>query len=173
MFGRPPQNNNGHTAQTRPAAADLALIQGGGLVQVVVTNLAPLTYSLFLNDKEVSQMDVESLSLFIEAPEGAGDAGTMRATLARYAPSVTGERTMQRTELFPCTLELIALNRRLSITAMHADSFDGLWISLGLKPNGESYELEGLKGLTVLINETILHAKLTWQDGGTEDLLPQ
>jgi hypothetical protein len=173
MFGRPPQNNNGRSSQARPTAAEMALIQGGGLVQIIVTNLAPLTYFLFLNDTEVSQMDVESLSIFIEAPQGAGDAGTIRATLARYMPSVTGARTLQRTELFPCTLELIALQRRLSITAMHADSFDGLWISLGLKPNGESFELEGLKGLTVLINETILHAKLTWQDGETEDLLPQ
>jgi hypothetical protein len=150
----------------------MALIQGGGLVQLVVTNLVPLTYSLFLNDKDVSQMDVESLSVFIEAPDG-DDAGTIRATLARYVPSVTGEKSLQRAELFPCTLELIALNRRLSITCMNAGAFDGLWISLGLKPNGEAYELEGLKGLTILLSGTILDARLTWQDGGTENLLPQ
>lgn len=173
MFGKRPNNYIGQTAAARLAAADQAVIQGGGLVQIIVTNLTPLTYSLFLNDVEVSQMDVESLSIFIESPEGAGDAGTIRATLAHFVPTVTGQKALQRQELFPCTLELVALKRRLSITCMHADSFEGLWISLGLKPNGEGYELEGLRGLTVLINENILDAKLTWQDGGTENLLPQ
>ncbi len=99
--------------------------------------------------------------------------GTVRATLARYAPNVTGEKSLQHAELFPCTLELVALGRRLMITCVNADSFEGLWVSLGLKPDGTGSELTGLKSLTVLINENILHASLTWVDGETEDLLPQ
>jgi len=170
VFGRSSQN--GSNVPPHPPAGDLARIEGGGLVQIIVTELQPLTYYLFLNDRPVSEMDVESLSIAIEAPDD-GSSPTVRATLARTVTAVTGERTQQRSELFPCTLELVALGRRLSITSLNPNSLDNLWISLGLRADGTSNELNGLKALRVLIGEGILDAKLTWMDGETEDLLPQ
>ena len=171
MFGKPSQQGpTGRPTPPRSAAADAARIQGGGLVQCVVTGVEPLNYYLFLNTRAVPQTDVESLSVFIETPE-AGDQGTVRATLAVYMNTVSGERTQQRIELFPSTLEIVALGRRLSITCMNADSFDGLWITLGLKPDGTGAEVTGVKALRILITEGILDAKLTWMDGEVEDLL--
>ncbi|HZP84063.1 MAG TPA: hypothetical protein VFB21_20650 [Chthonomonadaceae bacterium] len=169
MFGRPAQNGNSSTPN-RPKASDVARIQGGGLVQVIVTSVMPMTFSVFLNDQAVPEMDVESLSIAIQTPE-TGE-GVVRATLARYVTNVTGQKTLQHTELFPCTLELVALGRRLSMTATQPNSLDGLWIDLGLKPDGTANELSGLSALRVLLTHEILDAKITWTDGETEDVLP-
>ncbi len=174
MFGKPAQGSNNGAEPRRRSASDVARIEGGGLVQIIVTSLSPMTYSLFLNDQAVPQIDIESLSLDIETPEQSGSGSAIvRATLSRYITSVTGQKTMQRTELFPSTLELVALGRRISITCSRADSLDGLYISLGLKPDGTSGEVEGAAALRILLTEGILDAKLTWVDGETEDLLPQ
>lgn len=172
MFGKPVSAHAPPPAPAEPSAADVARIQGGGLTQVIVTDLQPLTFSTFLNDRAVDQMDVESLSIDIEAPDQAG-ATTVRATLAWSGMTVTGQKAPQRTELFPGTVEVVALGRRISVTCVTADSLDGLWISLGLKADGTGSEVTGARVLRVLLTEGILDAKLTWVDGDTVDLLPQ
>lgn len=169
MFGtRQPTPSTSATA-----AADLALIQGGGLVHVIVTETTPLTFYVFLNDKPLPPDDVESVSLYIAAPDAPNDPGTVRATLSHFVQDVAGARSAHRQELFPCTLEIVALGRRISVSAMQAGSLDGLWINLGLKPNGETNELSGLQSMTVLLQDQILHAAITWEDGREEELLPQ
>ncbi len=172
MFGKrdipvPPQT------PVRPAAAERAQILGGGLVQIIVTSLMPFTYYIFLNQLALPQEDIESFSLSIEAPGNDNGQQIVRATLARYVRNVAGERILQHYELFPCTIELVALGRRLQITCSHPDSLDGLWISLGLKEDGSTAEVSGARALRLLITEGILDAKLTWEDGEVEDLLPQ
>ncbi len=154
----------------RPAASEEAKIQGGGLVQVIITSLTPTTFYVFLNDHAVSEMDVESLSIDIEAQDDG--SGRVQATLTRYVDTVTGEKTQQHTPLFPSTLEIVALGRRLSITCMNPDSLDGLWINLGLRADGSSKELQGLRALRFLLTRELLDAKITWEDGLTEDVLP-
>jgi ATP-binding cassette subfamily B protein/subfamily B ATP-binding cassette protein MsbA len=67
---------------------------------------------------------------------------------------VTGERTLQETELFPCQLEVVALGRRIEITARNADSLEDLWINLGMKEDGTSNELNGVQSLRILLNGT-------------------
>ena len=56
----------------RPPAAERAQIQGGGLVQVIVSSITPFTYYIFLNQLVVPQDDIESFSLSIEAPGSDG-----------------------------------------------------------------------------------------------------
>jgi hypothetical protein len=172
MFGKPADKGNGKFAPQRRAAADVARIEGGGLVQIIVTSFSPITFYFFLNDKTVSQMDVESLEVNIDvAAEGEGDT-VVRAGLSRYAKSITGEQTTQYTNLFPCTLEIVALGRRISITAANADSVENLFVSLGLRPDGASTDLEGLKSVHIMVTNVLIDAKLTWADGQTEDILP-
>ena len=171
MFGKPVQNNG--ASPPRKAAADVAQIDGGGLVQVVVTGLLPLTFSLFLNDTEVPQIDVDSLSISVEVPSDGVSTPTVRATLYRYVTAVTGGKTQQHTELFPCTIEVVALGRRLAITCMNPNSTDGLWVSLGLRSDGTGSDLTGLQSVRFLLSQDLLDAKLTWEDGVSEDLLPQ
>jgi hypothetical protein len=171
MFGKPPSAGNGN-APTRPAASDVAKIQGGGLVQVIVTSLSPMTFFLFVNDKEISAMEVDNLSVEIHVPEEGEGNPTVRAGLSRYIKSVTGEQTTQYTDLFPSTVEIVALGRRILITAQNADSLENLWISLGLRADGTASDLSGLKALRIVLTNSLLDAKLTWEDGETEDLLP-
>lgn len=186
MFGKPSQNNpdnrnqaghpanNGQNAQTRPPVADEAQIQGGGLVQIIITAQTPLTYYLFLNDQFVSQLDIESLNVAIEAPTDTNpSSGMIRATFARYVDAITGGKTIQRTELFPCTLEIIAQKRRLSVICQDPNTFDGLFLTVGLQPDGNSRDLNGVQALNILLTEGLFDAKIIWNDGQTESVFPQ
>ena len=173
VFGKPAEKNG--ASPPRKAAADVARIEGGGLVQVIVTQLRPLTFFLFLNDTEVPQIDIDSLSVSVEIPADGVSSPTVRATLYRYVSAVTGDKTQQHTELFPCTIEVVALGRRLSITCMNPNSTDGLgvWVSLGLRADGTGSDLTGLQSVRFLLNQDLLDAQLTWEDGVSENLLPQ
>ena len=109
MFDKPAGSGNGHAAPQRRAAADVAKIEGGGLVHVIVTSLAPLTFFMFVNDKPISQMEVESFEVNIDV---SSSETIVRASLSRYAKAVTGEQTTQYTSLFPSTIEVVALGRK-------------------------------------------------------------
>lgn len=171
MFGNQAKNNG--TDSARPAAAEVARIQGGGLAQIIVTELHPLTYYLFLNDTFVPQEQIAELSVSIEAPSDTNPDGMVRATLNRVVPNVAGESGRQSQELFPCNLVIVALGRRIALSAPNAGSLDGLWISLGMRADGSGAEVTGAQSMRIVLTESILDAKLTWTDGETEDLLPQ
>ncbi len=169
MFDRPRNN-----APAQPAASEVARIQGGGLAQVIVTSLDPMTFFVFLNDREIPQAHVESLYVEVSAPPTNGHQGgtIVTAVLSHRITAVTGERVMEQTALFPCTLELVALGRRIVVVCTQEGSLEGLWIQLGMKPDGSANEVGGAQALRILLNERFLDAKLTWNDGQTEDLLP-
>ena len=130
-------------------------------------------FYVFLNERYVPQTEVEGFSLQVEAPDNPNEAPTVRATLAQIVTNVAGQRTTQRLELFPGTLEIIALGRRISVTCTRLNSLDGLWISLGLLPDGTGKDIEGAKSLNLLMEGGLLSARLVWQDGAAEDLLAQ
>ncbi len=170
MFGKPtPQPQ----PQARPQSSEVAKIQGGGLVQVIIPEIAPLTYYLFLNERYVPQTEIESLSVSVEAPGPDVTSTIVRATLEQYVHTVSGEISRQRTELFPCTIEIIAVGRRIAVTCATPNSLDGVWINLGLRADGTSADVNGLRALEVLITEGIVDARLTWNDGATESIFPQ
>ena len=171
MFGKPTEPAK-FNPSTPPPASDVAKIQGGGLVQVIVTGVTPLEFHVFLNDKYVSQVEMDSLSASLEGPSDMLPNGVVRGTLSRNVTSVTGGHAQDRSELFPCTFEVIALGRRLSITTTQPNSLEGAFINLGLKSDGTSNELNGVKALRVLIGDGILDAKITWVDDVTEDIFP-
>ena len=51
MFGKPADNGATSNVPARPIASDVAKIQGKGLVQLIVTELRPMNFYLFVNDK--------------------------------------------------------------------------------------------------------------------------
>ena len=83
----------------------------------------------------------------------------MRATLYRYVTTVTGAKTQQHTELFPCTIEVVALGRRLAITCMRPNSLENLWVTLGLHADGTGSDLSGLQSVRFLLSQELLDAK--------------
>ncbi len=168
MFGKPQQQPQNTPPRAR--AADVSRIQGGGLVQLIVTNQSPLEFYLFLNDRYIPQADIDSLSVSISAPSEQNPQGEVYANVNAFVSSVGGGRSKQVIPLFPATVEIIAEGKRLSLTAQNANSLDNLWIDLGLKPDGSASEVSGVKVLRVLIGEGFMDAKLTWEDGETEDL---
>ncbi len=178
MFGKSntnaPKPGNAQSPQVeRAAAVEMARIAGGGLVQMIVTDTYPVQFYLFLNDKLVPDIDVESLSVNIVAPITQTDSMIVRATLSSYITNVAGERTLENRELFPCTLELIAMDRRIAVSCTRPDSTEGLWVNVGLRPDGDSRELQGLKEFRLLVTHDLIDARITWVDGESESLFPQ
>lgn len=176
MFGKsnkPAQAAPQQDSASRPKLTDIAEIIGGGLVQVIVTDHNPISFSMFLNTLAISEYDVDSLNIDIVAPGDGTGSTIVRATLASYVTNVASQRVLEHRELFPCTIEVIALDRRISISCLRKDSTDGLWINVGLKADGDSHELRGLQEFRFLLSHDLLDARVTWVDGETEDLLPQ
>ena len=117
-------------------------------------------------------MDVESLSVDIQAPSSGSSATVVRASLSRFSTDVNGARVTQHVDLFPATFELVALGRRIAISCPNSDSLDGLYVSLGLKTDGTDNEVTGLQAIRILISDSILDARLTWNDGESEKPSP-
>ena len=171
MFGKPQQPTAAPNFPQagRIAASEAAKIQGGGLVQIIITNPNIPEFYVFLNEQHVPQMEIEGFSLQIEADPLNG-VPIVRATLAQVVTNVAGQRTTQRRELFPGTLEIVALGRRVSVTCTSLNSLDGLWISLGLLPDGTGRDITGAKSLTILMESGLFSARLVWTDGAEEEL---
>lgn len=169
MFARPSRNG---AEPERASAADTAKIRGGGLVQVIVTDQNPLTFAIYLNEKPVPQAAVDNLLITIETPGDDEPNGLVAATLTQQVRKVTGETAMEAADLFPCTVEIVARGRRMSVTCREAGQLEGVWIDLGLKPDGSGYEVSGARKLEVVLTQDLLDARLTWEDGRTEPIFP-
>lgn len=164
--------SNGQPPAGRAPAADVARIQGGGLTQVIVTNQAPITYQVFLNGRPVPPEELATVLISITAPDDLGGGGEVQATLTQRIKTITGEEGSQQINLFPGTVEIVAQGRRVCVSSTTAGQVEGIWINLGLQPDGSSSEVNGAKALRIVLNNDVLDARLTWNDGQSEELLP-
>lgn len=170
MFGN--KNNNTPAMPERPLASDVAKIQSGGLVQIIITKQAPFTFFCFVNSVQIPQEEITGVSIDIRVPDSENARPVVRAFLNRMMASPTGERSNITLSLFPATIQLVAEGRRVVITAEQEGSLEGLFISLGLLPDGTSNEVSGASSFQFILESGIVSCKLTWEDGVTEDLLP-
>ena len=165
--GAPPPLSN------RPPASEVARMEGS-LTQVIASGSSSDGLSLFLNGQPVPTGEVESLTLEIIAPDANGQNGSVSAVLSRYQTGPDGTRGQKAMSLFPGTVEVVARGRRVVITCLQENSFDGLWLGLGLRADGTSSELSGVGSLRLAVAPGLLDAKLVWsEDGASEDLLPE
>ena len=170
MFGH---SNGTPAASNLPAAADVARLQSS-LTQIVVSGPSSADLFVFLNGQPVPTGEVESLTVEIIAPDAGNPSGSVTAILSRYVTGIKGTRDQHGTSLFPGTVELIARGRRIVVTCEQDGSFDGLWLGLGLRPDGTSSELTGVQSLRLTLAPGLLDAKLIWSDtNAADDLLPE
>jgi hypothetical protein len=170
MFG----NQNGQTPRSaRQPGSEVALMQSP-LAHVFVSGGSSVDIAVFLNGVPVPEGEVESMSISVVAPSDTDPRGEITAVLSRYKVGATGSRDQYGVSLFPGTVEIVARGRRLVVTCQEANSFDGLWLGLGLREDGTSSELSGVQSLRLAVSPGLLDAKLVWsEDGTTEDLLPE
>ena len=168
MFG----SNNTHetAAPARPKASDVAKMEGGALTRLIVTAMHPLTFYVFVGDVSIFQDEVESLSIHIEDAEAGPIVG---ALLVRKVTTALGEKKSQTVPLLPGTVEIIALGRRIIVSCERTDSLDTVYIGLGLRPDGTCNDVQGAALLQFVFEDGLMSAKLGWNDGETEELLPQ
>ena len=112
---------------------------------------------------------MESLSVYIAAPTDSVSRPTVRATLSRYVTNVTGRENAAANGTVSLHDPVCCLSRcRISVTAMNPDELEGVWIDLGLRANGSGSDVKGARALSILLQEGLVDAKLTWEDGVTE-----
>lgn len=171
MFGL--ANGTPPPAANRPPASEVARIEGQ-LTHVIVSGPSSDGLHVFINGQPIPTGEVESLTLEIIAPDAGGQNGSVSAVLSRYVTGADGVRGQKAQSLFPGTVEVTARGRRLVVTCGQEDSFDSLWLGLGLRADGTSSELSGVGSLRLAAAPRLLDAKLMWSEDGTlEDLLPE
>lgn len=141
----------------RPAAVDVASLD---------TNLTWIAYEsdsadglhVFHNGQAILPGTIESLSVDIDT-----DKGTVTAILVR---TVGGNIS-----LFPGSIEILARGKRISLSALEAGSFDGLYFGLGVRQDGTSDQVQGVKSLRIVFTAGLASAKLIWSEDGSEEVI--
>ena len=145
----------------RPAAADVAGLDTN-LTWVIYESESADGLSVFFNGQTVMTGSIESLSVDIDT-----EKGTIAAVLSRK--DATGKQSP--TSLFPGTVEILAKGKRLSLSALEAGNFDGLYFGIGLREDGTSDQVTGVKSLRVVLAPGLASAKLVWNDDSKEDAI--
>lgn len=179
MFGQTTASNGSHPPSNRPAAANVALIDTL-YTHVLVSPDKTDGLQVFQNARPLSPGSLESLSITINAPDSDGRGGGITGLLSRYAnggesiPGISSSPTQESSALFPGTVEIVARGRRIIVTCQDEDSFEGLWLGLGMRADGTAAELMGVQSLRIVVTPSLLDARLVWsEDGSEEDLLPE
>ena len=172
MFRTDSGNGAAAPAPNRPLAADVAKIDST-LTQIIASPDAAEGVQIFVNAHPLPAGELESLSVTITAPGESGSGGGITGIISRYQTGPDGAKTQRSGSLFPGTVELITRGRRVVVTCQEEGSFDGLWLGLGMRGDGTTTELSGVRELRIVVTPTLLDARLVWaEDGAEEDILP-
>lgn len=148
----------------RPYSDSMAKLEGS-LVHVFVNPPAQGGVSAFLNGVPV--LGFESLSVEIVAPDDSQE-GSISAALSRYQTPGTPP---VGASVFPGTVEVVGMGKRISVTCSDPGSFDGLFLRLGVGDGGVGTETSGVSRFRLVVTPDIHDARLTWLEDGREDVL--
>lgn len=154
----------------RPAAAQVALLDTH-LTHVLISGDSIADLHVFVDGAPILTGSIESLSLDIVAPSDELPDGRLTAILSRYETAPDGSRRQSGLPLFPGTVEIVGKGKRISVSCPEAGSFEGLWLGLGLRPDGTADEATGVQSLRILLAPGVAaDARLGWSDGSEESL---
>lgn len=141
----------------RPAAADVAGLDTS-LTWVIYESDSADGLHVYLSGQSILTGSIESLSVDIDT-----EKGTIAAVLSRTDGTSKS--------LFPGAVEILAKGKRLSLSALAPDDFEGLYFGVGLREDGTSDQVQGVKSLRVVLTAGLASAKLIWNDTGAEEVL--
>lgn len=141
----------------RPAAAHVAGLDTS-LTWIVYESDSADGLHAFHNGQSILTGSIESISVDVDS-----EKGTVAAILVRKEGG--------NISLFPGSVEIIAKGKRLSLSALEANSLDGLYFGLGVREDGTSDQVKGVKSLRVVLTPGLASAKLTWSEDGTEEAI--
>ena len=142
---------------TRPAAAQVASLD---------TNLTWIAYEsdsadglhVLHNGQSILTGSIESISVDIDS-----EKGTITAILVRKEGG--------NISLFPGSVEIVGKGKRISLSAVSASSLDGLYFGLGMREDGTSDEVRGVKSLRIVLTPGLASAKLTWIEENADEVI--
>jgi hypothetical protein len=155
-------------------AADWSAIDGGGLVQLIITTFNPFVFHLFINGREIPQPTVDSLYVTVGLPDNPTDPPSQVATLTTLITDLAGQKTKQSQSVFPGTLEVVAGGKRVTLSCPDPDDPLEMYVRLGLRPDGTNNAIEsGLHSIQVFLNPGLgmMQFNLKWSDGLEETLI--
>jgi hypothetical protein len=141
----------------RPAAASVAGLDTS-LTWIAYESDSADGLHVFHNGQAILTGSIESISVDIDT-----EKGTLTAILVRKEGGSLA--------LFPGAVEIIAKGKRISLSALEADNFDGLYFGIGLREDGTSDQVTGVKSLRVVLTAGLASAKLVWNDDGAEEAI--
>lgn len=168
----------------RPLVADVAQIASNH-AYILVGSERSDGIIVYINGDIIPNGSLESLSVNIAIPDQTNGQGTVTAILSYYeqaAPQTGNDdnagggtaRGVRSVALFPGSVEILAQSKRISVTAQQENSFEGLWLGVGMNADGTSNEVHGVRSLRVLVTPDLTDAQLVWdEDGVTEAIFPR
>ena len=141
----------------RPSAAQVAGLDTN-LTWIVYESDSADGLHVLHNGQAILTGSIESISVDIDS-----EKGTVTAILVR--------REGNNISLFPGSIEIIAKEKRLSLSAAEANNLEGLYFGIGLRPDGTSDQVQGVKSLRVVLTPGLASAKLTWSEDSTEETI--
>jgi hypothetical protein len=141
----------------RPTAAQVAGLD---------TNLTWIAYEsdsadglqVLHNGKAILTGSIESISVDIDSEKGSITAILVR----KEGGSIS---------LFPGSIEIVAKEKRISLSALETNNFDGLYFGLGVREDGTSDQVQGVKSLRIVLTPGLASAKLVWSEDGTDEAI--
>lgn len=141
----------------RPTAAHVAALD---------TNLTWIAYEsdsadglhVLHNGQSILTGSIESISVDIDS-----EKGNVTAILVRKEGG--------NISLFPGSVEIIAKEKRISLSALEANNLDGLYFGLGVREDGTSDQVKGVKSLRIVLTPGLASATLVWDEDGTNEVI--
>ena len=110
------------------------------------------------NGQSVLTGSIESIYVDIDS-----EKGMVTAILVR--------REGNNINLFPGSVEIIAKGKRISLSAVEANNLDGLYFGLGVREDGTSDQVQGVKSLRIVLTPGLASAKLAWTDAAADEVI--
>ena len=141
----------------RPTAAHVAGLD---------TNLTWIAYEsdsadglhVLHNGQSILTGSIESISVDVDS-----EKGNVTAILVRKEGG--------NISLFPGSVEIIAKEKRISLSALEANNLDGLYFGLGVREDGTSDQVQGVKSLRIVLTPGLASATLAWNEDGTDEVI--
>jgi hypothetical protein len=141
----------------RPAAAQVAGLDTS-LTWIAYESDSADGLHVLHNGQLILTGSIESISVDIDS-----EKGTITAILVRKEGG--------NISLFPGSIEILAKGKRISLSALAADSLDGLYFGLGVREDGTSDQVQGVKGLRIVFTPGLASAKLVWSDTEADEVI--
>lgn len=155
----------------RPASLrELSRIKGRGLTQVIIPQLDPFSWFVFLNGEYKDPACLEDLMIQLDVPDNGDFSGSIvQGQLSLKERNAAGALVSTNRDLFPGVVDIVLggggqkPGHRFLVSCANPRNIETAWIQTGLDDDGGTFNLEGINEFQILISPGIIDVKVVWQ----------